>query len=347
MTKREHHSRLASGASASDSAVARHGIKNWTHRLFLGVGVMSVFGVLLWQAVAASGNPDPLAEGISPAAAIVNTGIVVFREGLEAVLVLAALTASLIRRREHFWKPIASGAAVSLVASVVTWFAVVALIDRINAPLLHVQAATGIVAIFVLLVIMNWYLHKVYWTGWIGLHERRKRAILATGTGHRSMFWGLFIVGLTAVYREGFEVVLFLQNVRLQSGNSPVAKGAAIGLTLTAIVGYATLVAQRKLPMKQLLVATAVMIGGVLLVMVGASAQAMQQAGWISSTPLNIAIPAWVGAWMGVYANLEGLTAQALTATLVIGSYFTARRRAGRPAGFAPPPVAVEPRYSQ
>ena len=346
MKEAAYRAQLPTGASARHSFIARRGVRNLTHRLFLGVGVMLVFGVLHWQAVTSSGNPDPLAEGISPAAAIMNTGIVVFREGLEAVLVLAALTASLVRRRQHFWKPIALGAALSLVASVVTWFAVVALISRINAPLLHLQAATGIVAIIVLLVIMNWYLHKVYWTGWIGLHERRKRAILAKGTGHRSMFWGLFVVGLTAVYREGFEVVLFLQNVRLQSGNSPVAKGAAIGLTLTAIVGYVTLVAQRKLPMKQLLVATAVMIGGVLLVMVGASAQAMQQAGWISSTPLNIAIPAWAGAWVGVFPNLEGLTAQGLAAMLIIGSYFTARRTAGRPAGFAPP-VAAEPRYSQ
>jgi high-affinity iron transporter len=209
--------------------------------------------------------------------------------------------------------------------------------------MLHLQAATGIVAIIVLLAIMNWYLHKVYWTGWISLHERRKRAILTKRPGDRSVFWGLFVVGLTAVYREGFEVVLFLQNVRLQSGDSPVAKGTAIGLTLTAIVGYATLVAHRKLPMKQLLVATGVMIGGVLLVMVGASGQALQQAGWLSSTPLNIALPAWIGAWFGIYPNLEGLTAQAMAAMLIIGSYFAARRNAGQAAVFAPPVAAREP----
>ena len=139
---------------------------------------LMVAAVLIWQAVTAGGNPDPLTEGISPSAAVMNTGIVVFREGLEAVLVLAALTASMVRRRQDSWKPIATGAFLAVVASLATWFAVVTFIDSINAPLLHLQAATGLLAIVVLLVIMNWFFHKLYWTGWIGLHERRKRAVL-------------------------------------------------------------------------------------------------------------------------------------------------------------------------
>jgi len=225
-------------------------------------------------------------------------------------MVLAALTASMVRRRQDFWKPIAVGAALSFAASIATWFIVVALIDSINAPVLHLQAATGILAIVVLAVIMNWFFHKVYWTGWISLHEKRKRAIMERPCNERSVFWGLWIVGLTGVYCEGFEVVLFLQNVRLQAGNKPVLWGAIIGVALTGVVGFLTLVAQRKLPIKQLLVATGIMIGGVLLVMVGASGQAMQLAGWLPTTPIDLPIPAWVSAWFGVYPNIEGLSAQ-------------------------------------
>src|SRR5207244_6414394 len=129
-----------------------------------------------------------------------NTGILVFREGLEAVLVLAALTASLVRTREGLWKPIALGAALSLLASIATWFIVVAIIDSINAPALHVQAATGLLAVIVLLVIMNWFFHKLYWSGWICLHERRKRAIIdAPARSEAAIFWGLVLLGLTAV----------------------------------------------------------------------------------------------------------------------------------------------------
>ena len=297
--------------------------------VLLWVGGVLVAGILVWQAFTSGGNPDPLAPGISPAAAVMNTGIVVFREGLEAVLVLAALTASMVRRRQDFWKPIALGAALSFVASIATWFIVVALIDSINAPVLHLQAATGLLAIVVLLVIMNWFFHKVYWTGWISLHEGRKRAILEGSSTERSVFWGLLVVGLTAVYREGFEVVLFLQNVRLQAGDAPVLRGAAIGVTLTGLVGFLTLVAQQKLPVKQLLVATGVMIGAVLLVMVGASGQAMQLAGWLPTTPLDLPLPAWAGAWFGLYPNVEGLTAQAFAAALIVGSYFVAKRTGG------------------
>ena len=297
------------------------------HVVLAAAGVLLVLGVLVWQGITAAGDPDPLSQGISPSAAVMNAGIVVFREGLEAILVLAALTASMVRKRQDFWRPMALGAAISFAASVATWFIVVALIDSINAPALHVQAATGVLAIVVLLVIMNWFFHKIYWAGWISMHERRKRAVLESPTSDAAVFWGLFAVGLTAVYREGFEVVLFLQNFRLQSGGSSVLAGTLIGLGLTAIVGYLMFVAQRKLPFRKLLVATGVMLGGVLLVMVGASSGLLQDAGWLPTTELDLAIPAWVSGWFGINPNVEGLTAQAAAAVLIVGSYFAARRQ--------------------
>lgn len=304
------------------------------HVVLAGAGTLLVLGVLVWQGITAAGNPDPLSEGISRSAAVMNAGIVVFREGLEAILVLAALTASMVRKRQDFWRPIALGAAISFAASIATWFIVVALIDSVNAPALHVQAATGVLAIVVLLVIMNWFFHKVYWAGWISMHERRKRAILEASKSGGAVFWGLFAVGLTAVYREGFEVVLFLQNFRLQAGGSPVLAGTLIGLSLTAVVGYLTFVAQRKLPFRKLLVATGVMLAGVLLVMVGASSGLLQEAGWLPTTELDLPIPEWVSAWFGINPNVEGLAAQSFAAMLIVGSYFFARRQP-RAAGAA------------
>lgn len=295
-------------------------------------GCVIIAGVLIWQAITAGGNPDPMAEGIGAAAVLMNTGIVVFREGLEAVLVLAALTASLVRKREDSWKPIVIGSAISFAATIVTWFVVVAVVDSIEAPVLQVQAATGLLAIIVLLVILNWFFHKIYWTGWIALHEKRKRAILESAPDSRGAFWGLVVLGLTAMYREGFEVVLFLQTLRLQSGNAPVLAGATIGVALTGIVAALTFVAQRKLPFKQLLVATGVMIAVVLVVMVGATGQAMQLAGWLPTTPIPIEIPEWIGAWFGIYPNVEGLAAQAIAATLVLGSYWISAPRSTVPS---------------
>src|SRR5271156_3864941 len=176
--------------------------------------------VLIWQAMTAHGAPDPTVKGISHGAAILDTGILVFREGLEAILVLAALTASLVRTEEGYWKPVALGASVSFLATVATWFIVVAIISDINAPALAVQAGTGLLAVVVLLIVMNWFFHKVYWTGWITMHNRRKRNLVdSVGKSRRRIFMGLAVLGFTSVYREGFEVVLFLQTVRLQAGS--------------------------------------------------------------------------------------------------------------------------------
>src|SRR3984957_14447193 len=105
--------------------------------------------VLVWQAVTAHGNPDIDTPGLSRGAVIVNAGILVFREGLEAILVLAALTASLVRTEDGYWKPVALGAGLSFLASVATWFAVVGILTDLgeNVSALNIQAGTGLLAI--------------------------------------------------------------------------------------------------------------------------------------------------------------------------------------------------------
>jgi high-affinity iron transporter len=299
--------------------------------LFAVISVCLLLGLLIWQAVRFDGAPDPTTEGLSPRAVVLNTGILVFREGLEAVLVLAALTASLSRTSQDYWKPIALGSLFSFAASLATWFVVVSLIDSINAPALHVQAATGLLAIVVLLVIMNWFFHKVYWSGWITHHNRRKRELLSSARSNRpAIFRGLVFLGFTAVYREGFEIVLFLQTMRLRAGTPVVIEGVTIGLTLTLIVAVLTFVLHQRLPYKKMLVLTGIMLGGVLLVMVGEQVQEMQQAGWCSTTSVELAIPGWMGTWFALFPNVEGLVSQALAAIFVIGSYFAARYVHGR-----------------
>ena len=160
------------------------------------------------------GNPDPTANNISTGAAIINTAILVFREGLEAILVLSAIISGLVRKKQDtLWKPIPLGAGVSFLALIVTWFLVVAIISSVNTSEFNIQAFTGILAVVVLLIIMNWFFHKIYWTGWIKLHNQRKQTITSTSGDslHPATFWSLFILGLTSIYREGFEVVLFFK----------------------------------------------------------------------------------------------------------------------------------------
>src|SRR5699024_5451262 len=71
-----------------------------------------VLAILIWQALHAGGNPNPTANGISPSAGLIYTSVLVFREGLECILVLSAIVAGLVRTQKVYWKPIAGGAGV-------------------------------------------------------------------------------------------------------------------------------------------------------------------------------------------------------------------------------------------
>lgn len=295
-------------------------------RSLLALAALCVVSILVWQGITAAGSPDPTASHIDRNAAILDTGILVFREGLECILVLAAITASMMGSNHSYRRPIAAGAGLGLLATVATWFVAIAVLSQINAPALAIQAATGLLAIVVLLVIMNWFFHKIYWTGWISLHNRRKKNLMksaAEGERSRTM-WGLVVLGLTAMYREGFEVVLFLQSIRLQVGSTVVLEGVAVGLALTGVVGALTFFAHHRLPYKKMLILTGVMLGAVLVVMVGEEVQEMQLAGWLTTTNLALPIPDWMGLWFAVFANVESLVAQALAIVFVAGSYYLA-----------------------
>ena len=219
-----------------------------------------------------------------------------------------------------------------------------------SVPALDLQAATGLLAVVVLLVIMNWFFHKIYWGGWIRAHNRRRKALLerANGNGitHSRLWWGLILLGFTSLYREGFEVVLFLQSYYLRLGGGVVLKGALLGLTLSAMVAVLTFVLQQRLPYRKMLITTGILLGVVLLVMVGEQAQEMQLAHWISRTEISSlvnVIPAWAGMWFAVFPTYETLIAQAIAAILVIGSYYAARHVGGAvPAGPEPDAAVVQ-----
>jgi len=291
------------------------------------IGAVVIAAALVWQGIVAHGAPDASAAHLSPSSMALSSGILVFREGLEAILVLVAVTAGVVRNKRGYWRSVLVGVIAGLVATVVTWFAVVAVISTVNAPELAVQAGTGLLAVIVLLIVMNWFFHKIYWTGWIANHSKRKSKVLEElSSADTGVSYGLALLGFTAIYREGFEVVLFLQDLRLKAGTPVVMGGAAVGLVLTLIVAGLTFAAHQKLPYKKMLVLTGVMLGVVLIVMVGESAQEMQQAGWLSSHSLNLPIPSWLGTWFATFPNVEGLLAQLLAASIVAGSYFWIRR---------------------
>src|ERR1700738_2139245 len=210
--------------------------------------------MIVWQGVTAHGAPDPTQPNTTPTVAFLDIGILVFREGLECILVLAAITASMTGAKQTHRRPVAVGAGMAFGATLITWLIAVRIVDSLsdNMRALDLQAATGLLAVVVLLVIMNWFFHKIYWGGWIRAHNRRRKSLLETANGngitHPRLWWGLILLGFTSLYREVFEVVLFLQSYNLRFGSGVVLKGALLGIALSAIVAVLTFVLQQRLP---------------------------------------------------------------------------------------------------
>jgi high-affinity iron transporter len=292
-----------------------------------------VIAMIIWQGVTAHGAPDPTRLNTSPTAAFLDIGVLVFREGLECILVLAAITASMTGSKQPYRRPVALGTGIAFVATLITWFIAVRIVGQLSEsiPALHLQAATGLLAVIVLLVIMNWFFHKIYWGGWIRAHNRRRKVLLANSAAkirRARLQWGLILLGFTSLYREGFEVVLFLQSYNLRLGGDVVLKGAVLGIPLSGMVAILTFFLQQRLQYRKMLITTGILLGIVLLVMVGEQAQEMQLAHWIPTTQIGWLanyIPAWVSMWFAVFPTYGTMVAQLLAAILVVGSYYVAR----------------------
>ena len=301
------------------------------------VAALAISGVLIWQGITAAGNPDPTVTGTTLASGSLDITVLVFREGLESMLVLAAILAGLRARRQIYRRSIWAGMGAGFGAGIVTWFVAVSFVGDlvVSYGALAVQAATGLLAVVVLLVVMNWFFHNVYWSGWIGMHNRRKQALIAgadSGSASKSIrgvLLGLALLGFASVYRESVEIVLFLQSYYLQLGSLVVYYGAAGGLVLTAAAGWLTLVENSRLPYKRMLVATGVLLTGVLFVMVGEQVNEMQLAGWVGTTNISWlhGVPPWAGTWFSIFPNVQTFVGQALAILLVTGSYIVHRLR--------------------
>jgi high-affinity iron transporter len=279
-------------------------------------------------------------------AVVSNTAVIVFREGLEAVLILAALMAGMTGAQAHLRRPLLAGAAAAFVASVATWGIAQTVLGSLSRYGEKLEAVVSLVAIAVLLLILNWFYHRVYWNEHLaGLHGRKKR-ILGIGVGvAAAQLIGLAMLGFSSVYREGFETVLFLQAIVLEAGAGTVLAGVAVGLAATLAVGVATIRLQRKLPHKKMLIATGLLILWVLVVMVGTTVQTLQVVGWVPVTPVEgLRLPYWAGLWFGIFPTWEGLLAQGAAVVFVLGSYVAAeqlRKRRRRAVLDRPSPAAA------
>jgi high-affinity iron transporter len=264
-----------------------------------------------------------LSRNTAPAAIAMNAGVIVFREGLEAVVILASLMSSLKSAEERkYRRPMWTGALLALAATALTWLLAHEVLQSLARYGEKLEAVVSLVAVAVLLVIMNWFFHKTYWTSWLANFHAQKKRLLS---GEAGLLLGLVTLGFTSVYREGFEIVLFLQALVLEGGVTVVLAGVLASSAAVFLVGVIVFRLQKNLPYMKILVITGIMIGAVLMQIVGSTTHVMQVVGWM---PIHVVqgvqIPYWLGTWFGVYPTWEGLGLQLAAVTFVIGSYYLA-----------------------
>lgn len=251
-----------------------------------------------------------LRVGLSPSAATMNAILIVLREGLEAVVILAALLAGL-RGPENagIRRQIGYGAALALVATAALFIVSRYFIAGLSRYGETLEVIISIIAVIVLLIVTNWVFHKYYWSGWNAkLRQLSKAALGKQGTGVENL--ALVGVGFATIFREGFETTLFMQSLILEAGIQPVLNGLGVGGVIIAVMGVAVFYIGARMPYRKMLVYTGVLVLLVLFTFLGSTTRLLQTVGWLPVHPIpGFTLPNWTGVWFGLYPTWEGVIA--------------------------------------
>jgi high-affinity iron transporter len=280
-------------------------------------------------------------EGFAaPAVAFGFSFSILFREGLEATLLIAILLTSLeAARASNYRRPLAWGAAAAIAATAATFGLTLTVIEiaPLNRELL--EAVAALLAVAVLFVVTFWLVSRLEHRRW--MEFMRSRVSAAVTAGGALAFAGL---GFMAVYREGFETVLFYQALTLYAEGlilwvvlgAVVAAGALVG------IGYAVFGLGRKLPVKPLLIGGAAILLLLSVAFAGNAVRSLQEVDVIGATPIEgewARLPIFLAELTGIHPTVEGIAVQAgMLVVYALGALYVfvirpaRERRSARPA---------------
>jgi len=273
----------------------------------------------------------------APLIAFLFSFTILFREGLEAVLLIAILLGSLqAGRASGFRKPLAAGVGAAVAATAATWLVATLVIDVAPVQRELLEAGTAALAVGVLFVVTFWLVAQLEQRRRIEFMRARVAGAIAAGSA--AAFAGL---GFTAVYREGFETVLFYQALALfaQGLIAWVVLGVAAAAVALAAVGYAILRLGRRLPIKPLLMTGASILLLLSVTFAGNAVRSLQEGDVIGVTPIDSSWarpPVFVAELTGIHPTRQGVGVQlAMLALYVAGALYMfawrpIRRRAAR-----------------
>jgi len=263
-------------------------------------------------------DSDPLDAG----ALFGSSLLILLREGLEAILVLAAIIAFLVKSGRRDAMPwVHFGWVTALVAGAATWFVATYVVSISGASREMTEAVSALCAAGMLLYIGVWLHSKANARAWQRfLHEQ------VGGALGRKTLWALASVSFLAVYRELFEIVLFYQALWAQSrgaGGAPLLAGVGTAAAVLALVGWGVFRYGLRLPIDRFFKATAVMLAVLAVIFLGQGVAALQEAGAVGVNSIAFfRVPE-----LGIFPTAQTIVAQAAGVAIVLGSFVWAGRQ--------------------
>src|SRR3954468_6302124 len=258
----------------------------------------------------------------APAVAFGFSFSILFREGIEAVLLIAILLGSLSAgSAQNYKRPLGLGVLAAVGATAIVWALATLVIDIAPVSREVLEAVTALVAVAVLVVVSFWLISRLEQRRRVEFMRARVASTLAAGTS--IAFAGL---GFTAVYREGFETVLFYQALSLfaQGLELWVVLGALAAAVALAAAGYAILGLGKKLPLKPMLVVGASVLLLLSVAFAGNAVRSLQSADLLRATPVDWPrLPVFAAELTGIHPTTQGLVVQAvMLAVFVAGALY-------------------------
>lgn len=242
-----------------------------------------------------------------------DAALILLREGLEAILVLAALLAYLRREavpaaRRWVWSGAAAGLAASIGLAVLLTYSLSQAASGGAREL--IEGITGLVAVVMMLTVGRWLHGKSSTAAWNKYVDRQMQGALAKGN-----LWYLFFIAALAILREGAETTIFYAGMAPAIDTSQLLLGIGSALVVLIILGYAMIALSARLPVAAFFRAATVLIYYLVFRFLGESLHALQIAGKLPAHNGH-SLPS-IG-WLGIYPTWETTIPQLLVLVFIL-----------------------------
>ncbi|HEY7408288.1 MAG TPA: cytochrome c/FTR1 family iron permease [Gemmatimonadaceae bacterium] len=239
--------------------------------------------------------------------------LIILREGFEAILVIGAVCAFLIKtgnraRLRSIW----TGTALGLAASAVTAVVLQTVLRTMPASREIIEGATMLIAVAVLFSVSYWLISKVEAARWQQFIRDKVTNALEHGGGSALAF-----VAFLAVYREGAETALFYQALFGEGKDAvgPIVLGIIAGAAILAVIFTLFYRYGVRIPLRPFFAVTSVVLYYMAFVFAGKGVRELQEGDVVSITP----IPGFPSVdAMGIYGTVETLLAQLILVVLFV-----------------------------